>query len=323
MAITISQVKAITHDLILNALADNVYKSAAGLRRFYSQRVKLDGGNDIGSPIIIGDVDSTTGGWYSGASVLPDAEKDDMTRAKVEWKQVYETVLISKLDIMKNSGTSQVLNLVASKIKVAEKRLKSRLSDGIFHDGTNSLIFNGLQQIIGTGSYAGLAASDFLDEAAQNAWQAQILANGSVDRALSGSLIQQAMGKATEDEDKPTVAFMKQNVFDELWAILEPHQRLMVEDENLSGLGHDQNKKVLKYNGIPFLVDSHMKAKSIFFVNEAFVKLYVHRMEDMKAQSFSQLEDVNAIKERMLLTGNLLCNNRRYQAELADINVAS
>lgn len=323
MAITISQVKAITHDLILNSLADNVYKSAAGLRRFYAKRVKQNGGNNIGGPIIIGDIDSTTGNWYSGAAVLPDAEKDDLTRAYVEWRQVYETVLLSKLDIMKNSGSAQVLNLVASKIKIAEKRMKARISSAIFGSNASGLEFDGLGLIVSTSNYGGLTASDFQDEAAQNAWQAQIVANGGTARALSGSLIQQTMGKATEDEDKPTVAFMKQNVFDELWAILEPHQRLMQENEDLSGLGHDQNKKVLKYNGIPHLVDSHMTAGEILFINEDYVKLHVHSMEDMKAQSFDKLEDVNAIKERMLLTGNLFCNNRRFQGKLDDINVAA
>lgn len=322
MAITISQVQAITHDLVLNTLADNVYQSAPGLRRFYSKRVKLAGGNDIGSPIITGGLDATTGGWYTGAETLTDAEKDDITRAKVDWKQIYETVKISKLDILKNGGSAGILNLVAAKIKIAEKRMKARLSAGIFNAGTDVKAFGGLQLIISTSDYGGLAAADFDNEAAADAWQAAIKSNSGTDRALSGVLIQSAMGAATEDEDRPHAAYLKQNVFDQLWAILEPHQRLMVEDASFSGAGHSQ-KKVLEYNGIPFLVDSHMKAKSIFFVNEDYVKLYVHSQEDMLAQSFKQLEDTNAIKERMLLTGNLFCNNRRFQAELADIAVAA
>jgi hypothetical protein len=322
MAITIGQVQAITHDLVLKSLADNVYQSAAGLRRMYSKRVKLDGGNDIGAPVISGAVDNTTGGWYQGASALTDAEKDDITRAVVEWKQLYETVLISKLDLMKNSGASQVLQLLASKIKIAEMRIKSRLSTGIFHDGSNSLVFNGLDEIIhATGSYGGLAISDILDESGNNAWLGRVKDNSGTNRALAGSLIQNAMGAATEDESRPSVAFMKQNVFDELWAILEPHQRLMVEDASFSGAGHDQ-KKVLQYNGIPFLVDSHATANTMYFVNEEFTKLYVHSQEDLAAQSFKQLEDVNAVKERMLLTGNLLCAARRFNAKLKDINVA-
>ena len=324
MPISIPQVQAITHDAVYKVLGDVVFESAPAFRRFYSKKQKLSGGNDIGAPVISAAIDDTTGGWYQGASTLTDAEKDDITRAKVDWKQAYETVLLSHLDIMKNGNDqTAVLNLLASKIKIAKKRFISRLSNGIFHDGTSSLVFNGLEQIIGTGAYAGLSASDILDESGDNAWQAQILANGGTPRALSGNLIQQAMGLATEDDDKPTVAFQVQNVFDELWSILEPHQRLMSEDESLSGLGHDQNKKVLKYNGIPFLVDSHMKAGSMYFINEEYCKMFVHSMEDMKAQSFKQLEDQNAVKERMLLTGNMLCFVRNRQAELGDISVAS
>lgn len=325
MAISIPQVQAITHDAILKVLGDVVFESAPAFRRFYAKRKKLGGGNDVGAPVISAAIDDTSGGWYSGAANLTDAEVDDITRAKVDWKQAYETILLSHLDIMKNGNDqTAVLNLLSSKIKIGKKRFISRLSSGIFSDGTtNTLAFNGLQQIIGTGAYAGLSASDILDESGANAWQAQILANSGTPRALAGNLIQQAMGLATEDDDKPTVAYQKQNVFDELWSILEPHQRLMSEDESLSGLGHDQNKKVLKYNGIPFLVDSHMKAGSMFFINEEYCQMFVHSMEDMKAQSFKQLEDQNAVKERMLLTGNMLCYVRNRQAELADISVAS
>lgn len=325
MAITINQVKAITHDLVLNSLADNVYQSAPALRRFYSKRVKLTGGNDIGGPVIIGGVDANTGGWYTGSTALTELEKEDLTRAKVDWKQVYETVVLSKLDIMKNNGSAGVLQLLATKVKVAEKRMKSRLSAGIFHDGSNALMFNGLGQVIGAGNYAGLAAADILDESGNSAWKAQVLEHPTTpgtDRALSGALIQKAMGLATEDEDKPSVAYLKQNVFDELWALLEPHQRLMKQDSSFSGAGHD-SKEVLVYNGIPFYVDSHAVAKAITFVNEDYCKLYVHAMEDLKAQSFDKLEDKNAIKERMLLTGNLFCNNRRAQAILKDIQVSA
>lgn len=322
MAITIGQVQAITHDMVVKMLADNVYQSAAGLRRLYTKRKKLDGGNDIGSPVISGAVDNTTGGWYQGAQNLSDAEVSDITRVKVEWKQLYETVLISKLDLLKNNGTSQILSLLSSKMDIAEMRFKSRLSTGIFHDGSNSLVFNGLDQIIGTGSYAGLVSSDILDESGNSAWLGRIKDNSGTDRQLSGALIQNAMGSASEDENRPSVAFMKQNVYDELWTILEPHQRIMVEDASFSGAGHDQSK-VLQYNGIPFLIDSHATSKRIYFVNEKFTTFYVHSQEDMAAQSFKQLEDINAVKERMLLTGNLLCNARRFNASLRDIAVSA
>ena len=319
----VEQIRAITHDYVSNKLADNVFLSTAGFRRLYSKRIKLDGGYDIGASLIVGGPDETTGAWYTGAETLVSAEKDDISRARVDWKQGHETILISTADLNKNSGKAQIVSLLKGKMQAAEKRFSARLATGVFNAGTTAKAFNGLQQIIGTGAYAGLASTDFTDEAAANAWQAQIKSNSGTVRALSGSLIQGAMGAATQDSESPSVAFMLQNVFDELWSILEPHQRLMVEDSSFSGLGHAQSKKVLQYNGIPFLVDSHMKANSMFFVNEEYVKFYVHQAEDMKAQRFDKLEDQNAVKERMLIMGNLLCNNRRFQAELGDINVAA
>ena len=320
MAITIGQVRAITHDLVLNSLADNVYQSAPGLRRFYSKREKQTGGNDIGSPVIIGSVDNTTGGWYTGSEELAGDEKDDISRCKVDWKQVQETILLSKLDIMKNNGGAGVLSLAASKVKIAEKRLKSRLSNGIFSDGTDALMFNGLKQIIAaTGDYAGLSIGDIKDESGADAWLAYVKAMGG---SLTEPAIQLAMGEASEDEDKPHFGIMRQNVYNEVWGLLQAHQRIIGDDSSFSGQGHDQ-KKVLIYNGIPFLIDSHMKAQSIYFINEDYTKLHVHSMEDMAAQKFDKLEKSNAVKERMLLTGNLLCNNRRMNSEISGITVAA
>lgn len=320
MTISINQIEAVTHRLVLNKLTDGVYRSNAMLARAYKARVKLDGGTKVASPVIHGAVDETTGGWYSGAENLVDAEKDDITNAEVNWKQIYETVMIARSDILKNNGKSQVLNLVASKVQIAEKRMKSRLVTGYFSDGTNAKVFNGLAQIVSaTGDYAGLAIGDIEDEFGNDSWLAQVKANSGTARALSLALIQQTMGAATEDSDKPTVAVSVQKVYDELWNLLSPHQRLMTSD-SMSGLGH---KGVLEYNGIPFIVDAHSKAGSMYFLNEEYLKLYVHQDEDMRVQSFPQLEGQNAIKRRVLLMGNILCTNRRFQAELADIKVAS
>lgn len=304
----------------MNSLTDNVYTSAAGLRYFYGKREKQDGGNDIGAPIIIGGVDTTTGGWYTGGSTLTDAEKEDMTRAVVAWKQVYETVLISNLDILKNNGSAGILKLVASKVKIAEKRLKSRLSSGIYSDGTNALMFNGLGQIISaTVAYGGLAVADVKDEFGANSWKAYVSA---AQTALTEQSMQLALGKATEDADRPDVALMTQAVYNEVWGLLKDHQRILADDSSFSGAGHDQ-RKVLMYNGLPHHVDSHMKAGSIYYINSEYTKLIVHSMEDMKAQSFKQLENSNAIKERMLLTGNMFCQSRRANSELSGITVVA
>lgn len=322
MAITYAQLQAVTHDLVLKELADGSFKSSAGFRKFYESREKLDGGNKIGSPVIIsGEADSNTGGWYTGAENLSDSEKDDITRAEVDWKNGYETVLIAKSDINKNKGSkTQILNLLTSKVKIAGNRFDARVASSVFSNGSNPKELNGLQSIIAaTGDYAGLSVGDIKDEFGNDAWLAYVKAAGG---SVTEVLMQLTLGRATEGKMRPDWAVMKQNVYDEVWGLLKEHQRILVEDSSFSGGGHDQ-RKVLVYNGIPHLIDSHMKAQSIYYINSEFTKLYVHQDEDMATQSFPFLEGSNAIKERVVFMGNLFCNNRSKNSELSGITVVA
>ncbi len=324
--ITYAQLQAITHDLVLKELADGSFKSAAGFRKFYEGREKLDGGVNIGSPVIIsGEEDDTTGGWYSGSENLDDEERDDITRAEVDWKNGYETVKIARTDILKNKGSrTQILNLLTSKVKIAGKRFDSRIAKSVFGNGSNPKALNGLQQIIAaTGDYAGLSPEDIKDEFGVDAWKAFVNNIAGVESgALTEKHMQVTLGRATEGNDRPHWAVMQQSVYDEIWGLLKEHQRIMVDDSSFSGAGHDQ-RKVLLYNGIPHLIDSHMKAQSIYYINNDYTKLYVHQDEDLTTQSFPFLENSNAIKERILFMGNLFSNNRSKNSELAGIAVVA
>lgn len=322
MTITYAQLQAITHDLVLKELADGSFKSSAGFRKLYDGREKLDGGNKISSPVILSGLpDDTTGGWYSGAENLADSERDDITRAEVDWKNGYETVLIAKSDINKNKGSkTQILNLLTSKVKIAGNRFDARVAASVFSNSSNAKELNGLQSIIAaTGDYAGLAIGDIKDEFGNDAWLAYVKSSAGT---LTEVLMQLTLGRATEGKQRPDWAVMKQNTYDEVWGLLKEHQRILVEDSSFSGAGHDQ-RKVLMYNGIPHLIDSHMKAQSIYYINSEFTKLYVHQDEDMATQSFPFLEGSNALKERVVFMGNLFCNNRSKNSELAGITVVA
>jgi hypothetical protein len=320
-AITIGMLRSITHDLVLEELADSFSLSSAGFRKLYENREILDGGYTIGSPVIAAGMDNTTGGWYQGSEDLVENEKDDITKAYVDWCQIYESVLLSKLDIMKNNGKSQILRLLTSKIAIAKKRMAARLAQGVFNDGTTPKAFIGLQKVISNGTYANLSAADIQDEALADAWVAyQKTAAGAYDLAFH----QQALGEASEGDTMPHWVFQRQNVFNELWGKLQAAERILSDESKgtLSGAGHNP-RKVLIFNGLEHFIDNHMKAQAQYFVNKDHTKLYVHSMEDMEAQRFDKLEKNNAVKERILLTGNLFCNNRRTNSSIEGITVAA
>lgn len=322
MAITIGQVQAITHDLVIEGLKSSVFNSAALFRVMYEKREKKAGGNNIGAAVVInGSLDATTGQWYSGATALVGAEKSDITRAVVQWKQAQETILLSKLDIMKNNGVAQILGLMTEKVDIAKDRFKARLSAGVHSDGTTEpLAFGGIRQFItATGDYAGLSVGDIVDSSGANAWLAYV---GGTTGVLTEAKMQTGKGKATQDLEAPTAAFMQQNVYNEVWGLLQAHQRIVSDDSSLNGSGHDQ-KKVLIYNGIPHYIDSYCESAALVYINTDFTKLYVHSMEDMVAQNFDKLEDSNAVKNRMLITGNVLCSKRNRNSKLTGITVVA
>jgi hypothetical protein len=318
MTYSINQLSAITHEFVINKMADGVFNSNALGALLYSKRIKLDGGSKIGAPVSTTAIDSTTGGFFTGMGSFNDTEIDQITRAEVDWKNLRQTVLIAKSDILKNSGKMQQLNLLAKKVEIAEQMMNQRIVNSIFNTVANG--FDALDVIMSASvAYAGLDVDAWVDEAGADGWAAYVNNGSSVDRALSLPLIQTVQGNITEGKYMPDVAVSRQNVYDELIGLLSPHQRIQ-KSESLSELGH---KGKLEYNGLSWIVDSHAPAGSIYFINTEFFNLYVHAAEDLTVESFPQLENEHGIKKRMHIMANTLCSNRRFQGALNFIKVAA
>jgi len=315
MALTYDQIDSITTKTYIPKLVDNVFDTNAALKRFNRpgyKKVKT-GGTSIMAPVIADS--STTGGWYQGLDTLDISATSNMTSAEFQWKQFYEAILISRADLLKNSGDAQKLSLIESKMKIAEASIQAKMETGIFSAGTESGgdIITGLQALMSTSTtYGGIAVADM------SSWVAVVKDNSSTNRALTLPLMQQAVGAATYGSMKPTVAYMNQEVYDQVWALYQPHQRLMSAE--MSKLGFNN---VLEFNGIPCLVTSYCPANTIYFVDEENVNLCAHRDEDMRKSKLSDLETSNAMLTKIFWMGNLICHSRRTNASLTDISVAS
>lgn len=98
------------------------------------------------------------------------------------------------------------------------------------------------------------------------------------------------------------------------WGLLQPHQRLMSKE--MAGIGFEN---VLTFNGSPLLADSHQQANTMYFLNEDFLKLYVHSQEDMRFEKITQIEGQAATLGRIFFAGNLVCSGRRFQGLLDDL----
>lgn len=319
MALSYQQITAITEKYFIPKLTDGVYKSNAALARFTrpEKLLKIDGGIKIIQPVI----NSKPGPnrYFDDLDVLDTSRTDNITAAEYEWKQLYEPIRVSRKELLQNNGDAAKLNLVKSKVQIAEKSMRDNLGIGLFSDGTVSTGTFSAKQITGlratiseSSTYGGIAVADFTD------WAAKVDDSSSVARPVTLPLMQKVFGDCTEESDKPSVLYMKQRIYDQVWSLYQPHQRLMSEE--MANLGF---KNVLEFNGVPMIVDSHMKDGSIYFLNEDYVMMAVHSQENMRKETLEKLETTNSMLMRIFWMGNLVCSNRRFQGELADLEYSA
>jgi hypothetical protein len=308
MALTYTEITAIAQNAISKSLGDNIYGSNVVLGRMKKNAKKLAGGVQIQEPIIYSS--STSGGWYDDVDTLTISKTDNITAAVFAWRQAYESIRVSQLDVAKCSGDAAKLDLVASKMEVAKLAMADRLATGLFGNGGSDTI-DGFAAMIDDDTYGGIAVADF------SGWVAQLKGNSGTDRPLTLSLIQQLDGACTVGQDAPSFFVSRQNVFDEAYNLFQPHQRL--EDAEVGKLGF----KSLIINGKPLLVDSHAPAKTIYAVNEKYAKLVIHKDNDMRKEHHGALETTDSMLTKIFFMGNLVCSNRRMHGELTDIKVAA
>lgn len=317
MALTYDQITSITEKNYIPKLQDNVYKSNAVLARLSQpgKLQKLNGGVSILQPIISSKPSTPNKGYFSDLDTLTTDRSDDITGAVFNWKQIQEPIRISRLDMLKNAGDAAKLKLIESKMKIADKNIRENLGYGLFSDGTeyDAKIIDGFAAMINaTSTYGGIAVADLAD------WAAKVSSNSGTARAVTLALMQNVFGQCTEDNDHPTMLTSKQAIYDQVWSLYQPHQRLM--SEGMAKLGFNN---VLEFNGVPYIVDSHNADGEILFINEDYAQLAVHADENLRAETIERMETSASMLSRIFWAGNLVCSNRRFQGKLKDLNYAS
>jgi hypothetical protein len=311
MALTYNQLTSIAQNAIEKTMTNNVYSSTPILKRFSDKAKKPGGGLQIQVPIISSA--PTGGGSYSDLDTLTIAKTDNIAAAVYDWKQYYEPVRVSRLDLAKTSGDAGKLDLIASKIKIAESNFSENLSVGFFSDGSGNSgkDMTGLAALLSISStYGGIAVADLAS------WKAQVLTSGA-DRALTLALIQQLDGACSDGKETPTLFVSRQNVYDEAYNLFTAFQR--IESEDMGKLGF----KSLMINRKPLVVDSHAPAKSFIALNEEYVNLFIHKDNNMRKEHHSSLETTDSMLTKIFWMGNLGCSQRRRQGLLNAISVAA
>jgi len=294
MALSVSELNAITERLFMPKLVDNIFKSNALFSRMKKKNYILkDGGSKVVQPISY--AQTTAAGFFSGADPLNTTANDQITAAEFDWTTAYANITIDNAEELKNSGKAQQIDLVKSKMELAEMTLADIIGTAMFNVGDVSKTFDGLRLICNTsGTYGGISKDDY------SWWRGQLDATSTVMTA-SGAF-QTLIGDCTIDTDRPTIAVTTQDIFDDLVASIADQQRFTDTDTAKAGFVN------ISVGGVPVIVDSHAPAGHLFMLNERYLNMVVMRNCNFKFDGFVKPVDQNLKAAKIYWMGVLACS---------------
>ena len=130
----ISDILATTIESRTRQIADNVTKNNAILMKLEMKgKIKpFSGGHKILQELSF--AENSNGGWYSGYDILPVGVSDVISAAEFNIKQAAVPVVISGLEQLQNASKERMIDLMDSRLTVAESTLANLISGGLYSD---------------------------------------------------------------------------------------------------------------------------------------------------------------------------------------------
>lgn len=227
--------------------------------------------------------------------------------------KVYVNVTIPGDDLAKTEGDEKIIGLLASKMETAVLTAHDDFATMFFSDGTgnSSKDFDGLLNGVDDGTtyatYGGISRST------ETWWAAQLSSTGG---ATSIDAVNSMLGDCTIAQKKPDLAFTTQDIYDTIWARIQPQQRFLDSKSALAQVGFTG----INFNGhCEIIVDNHCPSGTIFFMATDYWKLILNRKKNFTWTAEKIPTDADAYVRQMLTMGNLICIQPRVQGQMSGL----
>lgn len=302
-------------------LADNMLDNNALLNRLKKRGkvVPVSGGRTIVQELEY--ADNQTFKRYSGYETLNISPSDVFTAAEFDYKQAAVAVSISGLEQLQNSGEEAIINLLASRIRNAEKSLMNGIAADIYSNGTadGGKQIGGLQLLVSKTPTSGTVGG--IDRSAWTFWQNKATVSGT---AASAANIQERMNlmalSLVRGTDKPDLIVADGNYYNHYLSSLQAIQRITSEDMagagfvSLKYFGHGGSADVVLDGG----QGGACPTNTMYFLNTDYIHFRPH-----KDRNFTPIGDdryaVNqdAMVKLIGFAGNMTLSNASLQGVLS------
>jgi hypothetical protein len=298
-------------------IADNVTLNNAGLAYIKkSGNVRpFSGGSVIYEEISF--AANGNAGWYSGFDFLPTAAQDVLSAAQFNICQAACPVTISGLEQLKNMGKQQIIDLMESRVKVAESSMYNLMAAAFYSDGTAA----GGKQMVGlnaavpaapaTGTYGGIDRAVWPVWRSRSTTAAAALTNATIQTAMNAMYASLVRGK-----DAPNVILADNFMWTTFLSSLQLLQRFT--DVNTGNLGFPtvkfMNADVVLDGGIGGFIPGN----TMFFLNTDYLFYRPHSDRNMVPLDPNRRYAINQDAEVSILAwaGNLTSSGPQFQGRL-------
>ena len=320
----ITDIIATTIDSRTKKTQDNLTNNNALLMRLKERgNIKTyTGGNTIFQEIIYNDPNTNYATSYSGYEPINISPDSPISAAQFTPKNYADAVTISGQEMLANSGEQQMIDLLATRIEIAEARLLNRIDIDLHLDGTGNGNRNivGLAQMIATTPTSGVYGQ--IDRALWSFWQnGSYTSTGVNGGAATSANIQNLMNTAAlsrvRGNDHCDFIYAGTTAYSLYLSSLQAIQR--ITDEKMAGAGFSS----LKFYGAGGTSDvvlgggigGNQTATRMDFINSKFVFWRPHKDRNFVAiggnrQSVNQ----DAIVKLMGITAALTCSGAQFNA---------
>lgn len=315
----ISDIIATTIEHRSKKIADNVTKNNALLARLQQRgrQKTFSGGRLIYEELSF--AENGNAGWYSGYDLLPVAAQDVISAAQYDIRQAACPVVISGLEQLQNSGPEQMIDLLASRIDVAESTMRNLIAGGIYSDGTGS----GGKEITGldaavpldptSGTYGGINRGTW------TFWRSQVQNVSDTSNLLAD--MNTLWSKLVRGADRPDLIVMDSVVWGAYVAKLQAQQRFTGTESGSAGFGFPS----IKYMDADAVLDGGIGGfcppGTAFFLNTDYIRFRPHAKRNFVPLSPNKRYSINQDAEVQILAwaGNLTTSGAQFQGRL-DVN---
>lgn len=319
----ISDIIATTIQSRTGKIADNVTKNNALLAKL-KQRGNIkpfSGGNVILQELSF--AENGNAGWYSGYETLPVAAQDVISAAQYDIKQAACPVTISGLEQLQNAGKEQIIDLLESRITVAESTMANLIAAGIYSDGLGSggKEITGLKAQVPTNPTTGTVGG--IDRATWTFWQSKVFdATTNGGAATTPANIQQYFNtlwaQLVRGMDRPDLIVVDNAYWGMYMASLQAIQRFTgTEDAKLGFVS-------IKYMDADVVLDGgiggFMASKEAYFLNTKYLHYRPHSDRNMVPLAPGQRYSVNqdAAVQILAWAGNLTASGLQFQGKMVE-----